>query len=77
MGAINKQMLWHSGQPRIENMKFDNLITIAADSIEKLRMCDVFRVLEWNEENRAELAEWLKTKRPDLAEEVESSLRDL
>ena len=53
-------------------------ITVAAESIGKLRKDDVFRVLV--ESNRKEiqndLAEYIKAERPDLSEEVDSVLAD-
>jgi hypothetical protein len=51
-------------------------IAIAADSIDKLRRIDVYRVLEAlaadnpDGVTRAMLATWIVTKRPDLAQEV-------
>lgn len=42
--------------------KFEMAVLVAADSIEVLRPCDVYRVLKEFRGNRAELAEWLKTK---------------
>ncbi|KVN83513.1 hypothetical protein [Burkholderia ubonensis] len=51
-------------------------IAIAADSIEKLRRIDVYRVLDAlpadnpDGMTRAMLATWIATKRPDLAKEV-------
>lgn len=56
----------------------ENLIKIAADSIQSLRKSDVFRVLEQNDANvRNELASYISVNRPDLAEEVSECLEDL
>lgn len=53
-------------------------ITIAADSVEEIRRCDVFRVLEWCPAGeRAELAGWITGERPDLAGEVAECMADL
>ena len=57
--------------------EMEQLIKIAADSIQTLRLPDVFRVLEWNSESRTELAEWIKASRPDLASEVDSCISEL
>lgn len=53
-------------------------IKAAADSIEKLRKADVYRVLvESNPKSiQGRLAAWIKAKRPDLADEVDSVLED-
>lgn len=49
----------------------ERLILIAADSIATLRRQDVFRVLDQNSASvRTELAAYISTSRPDLAEEV-------
>lgn len=46
-------------------------IMIAADSIQSLRCCDVYRVLEQNAASiRNALAAFISGARPDLAEEV-------
>lgn len=53
-------------------------LNIAADSPERLRKADVFRVLEWAPpEHLAVMAEWLQGKRPDLKEEIDSALLDI
>lgn len=53
-------------------------IMIAADSIESLRHQDVYRVLEWADKSaRAALAQYIKTERPDLAEEVGDCVESL
>lgn len=59
-----------------ENM--EQYIKSAADSIEKLRKSDVYRVLiESNPKAiRAKLAAYIKDKRPDLADEVDDILED-
>ncbi len=55
----------------------ENLIKIAADSIQALRKSDVFRVLEQNNSDiRGELAAYISTSRPDLAEEVEDCMTE-
>ncbi len=53
-------------------------IKTAADSIEKLRKSDVYRVLiESNGKAvRSKLAIWIKSKRPDLANEVDDVLSE-
>ncbi len=50
---------------------FDTAIKIAANSISELRKSDVFRVLDQNGSgNRAALADYITSARPDLAAEV-------
>lgn len=53
-------------------------IKMAADSIEKLRKSDVYRVLmESNGKAvRPKLANWIKVNRPDLADEVDDCLSE-
>ena len=55
----------------------ENLIKIAADNVQTLRKSDVFRVLEQNDSDvRSELAAYISTNRPDLAEEVEDCMSE-
>lgn len=54
------------------------IIQIAADDITRLRRTDVFRVLEGCTEGELrKTAHFSRVNRPDLADEVDSSLRDL
>lgn len=53
-------------------------IQVSADSIEELRRCDVFRVLEWSgAEFREVVAEYIRAHRPDLTGEVGEVLAEL
>jgi len=53
-------------------------IKIAADSIERLRRCDVFRVLDsCPEEHRQTVSNFIFDKRRDLQEEVSAVMADL
>ncbi len=53
-------------------------VRLAADSIDRLRQCDVYRLMEWAPAPfRAGLANYLKQNRPDLAAEVDDCLADL
>ena len=54
----------------------EQAIKIAADSIAKLRKQDVYRVLDWYPQLDG-LPQWIKAQRPDLAEEVDSVMREL
>jgi len=57
---------------------FDSCIAIAADSLAKLRKCDVYRVLsEAPADDRAALADYIITGRPDLSSEVSDVLDEL
>lgn len=59
-----------------QSFEFD--IKIAADSIDKLRSIDVYRVLDSvDSDGRPALAAYIKGNRPDLADEVDDSLADL
>lgn len=59
-------------------MKLSDWIKPAADSIGKLRKCDVLRVLDTcTPEVRPALAAWITRKRPDLAEEVRDCIEDI
>lgn len=59
--------------------KYERAVWVAADSVERLRACDVFRVLE--ERPRGVgldgLAEWIVSRRPDLVDEVQGCLSEL
>lgn len=64
--------------PQVPTGDMEKYIKVAADSIETLRKVDVYRVLV--ESNRREfqrgIAEYIKAKRPDLAEEVDTVLAE-
>lgn len=58
--------------------RYETLILIAADSLQALRVCDVFRVLdEAPARQRKGLADWIAAGRPDLAAECAECLADL
>jgi hypothetical protein len=58
--------------------RYEALIMIAADNLQALRACDVFRVLsEAPARARAGLADWIAAGRPDLAAECAGCLEDL
>jgi len=51
--------------------KFNSYIVIAADNLQKLRICDVERVITWAPaRDRAALAEYIAAQRPDLTDET-------
>jgi len=51
--------------------KFNTYIAVAADSLQRLRICDVERVITWAPvRDRAALAEYIAAERPDLAYEA-------
>lgn len=54
-----------------------HMIRIAADTVQELRRCDVFRVLDWYADMRHDFAEWIVTNRPDLADEVADVMAEL
>ena len=54
-----------------------NMIRIAADTVQELRRCDVFRCLDWYADMRQEFGEWIAANRPDLADEVADCLAEL
>jgi hypothetical protein len=58
--------------------RYETLILIAADSLQTLRACDVYRVLDKTPEaDRDGLADWIAAGRPDLAAECAECLSDL
>lgn len=57
-------------EPTKDPVSMETLIRIAADSIEKLRRIDVYRVLHAAEGQRAELAGYIIANRPEFTEEV-------
>jgi hypothetical protein len=58
--------------------RYETLIAIAADNLQALRACDVFRVLsEAPADDREGLADWIAAGRPDLAAECAECLADL
>lgn len=67
----------NEGQDKQPAVNLDTLISVAADSIDKLRAVDVDRVIsEAPAQNREALAQHIRTKRPDLAGEVDLVLED-
>lgn len=53
-------------------------IQVSADSVEELRRCDVFRVLEWSgAEHRTTVANYIGAHRPDLAAEIGKVMAEL
>ena len=67
----------NEGQDKRPAVNLDTLIGVAADSINKLRAADVDRVIsEAPAQSREALAQHIRTKRPDLAGEVDSALED-
>jgi hypothetical protein len=58
--------------------RYETLIAIAADSLQTLQVCDVYRVLsEAPARMLAGLADWIAAGRPDLAAECAECLADL
>jgi hypothetical protein len=58
--------------------RYETLVMIAADSLQTLRACDVYRVLdEAPAADRDGLADWIAAGRPDLAAECAGCLADL
>lgn len=55
----------------------EQAILCAADSIEKLRRCDVFRVMDESNCDRPSLAAYICQKRPDLVDEVTAVMLEL
>ena len=57
------------------------LVRVVADSVEVLRRCDVFCVLEsaadWGGSELSAMAEWLGARRPDLAGEIAECCEEL
>lgn len=60
-----------------EPVNLDQLIIIAADSINTLRKQDVYRVLDSNPEHMKALANYISQHRPDLADEARDVLSEL
>jgi hypothetical protein len=66
-------------KPRV-NAKAERHILIAADNVKKLRSSDVYRVLDEGvetKEQRQMVAQYIIDHRPELADEVHESLKDL
>ncbi len=58
--------------------QLEQMLKIAADDVEHLRTCDVFRVLDMAyTAQREPLASYIRSKRPMLAGEVDSCLREI
>lgn len=65
--------------PEVE-ASYHNLITIAADTVAKLRKPDVFRVVEnayYAFKGAKVFSAWLAEQRPDLAQEVADCLAEV
>jgi hypothetical protein len=59
-------------------MNYPTLILIAADSIERLRACDVFRVLDSAPPDRMQkLSTWIGQQRPELRPYVAEALAEI
>ena len=62
------------GRTRImDDWKPESLLPIVADSIDKLRGCDVFRLLEASQQHYAKMIEYLLANRPDLKQDIMSA----
>ena len=62
------------GRTRImDDWKPENLLPIVADSIDKLRGCDVFRLLEASQQHYSKMIEYLLASRPDLTSDIMSA----
>ena len=76
-GLVFRDGRWHREDEPVQ-ADYESMIRIASDSIGKLRASDVDRVLEQNDaKHRAGLAEFIKTKRPDLSGDVDEVMADL
>lgn len=81
VGAVSGERLKLPAKPVTPQVPAGNMekyIKVAADSIETLRKVDVYRVLVESNgvEYRAAIAEYIKAKRSDLIDEVDSILAD-
>jgi N12 class adenine-specific DNA methylase len=74
--ALNKPAAGQA-QPKAKDSDLEKRILFAADSIEKLRKVDVERVLTQGNIDAAEMADYIKRKRPDLAGEADAVLADI
>lgn len=72
VGAVSGERL------KVPAGDMEKYIKVAADSVETLRRVDVYRVLVESNgvEYRAAIAQYIKGKRPDLVDEVDSVLAD-
>jgi hypothetical protein len=57
----------------MDEWKPESLLPIVADSIDKLRGCDVFRLLEASQQHYAKMIEYLLSSRPDLKPDIMSA----
>lgn len=74
----NGQLVMTLGAPKEPNHEdVDAAIRTASEGIEKLDRLQVYHVLDKNPALRDRLARHISAKRPDLAEEVRGSMRDL
>lgn len=64
-----------------KNKAYETLVTVAADTVEVLRRCDVYRLIETSENvqgvDTTAFAKWLVGRRPDLADEVRECLLEI
>lgn len=58
-------------------MTNEQLILIAADSVQSLRQCDVYRVIDNAGMHKLRIAQYIARERPDLEQECKESLIDL
>jgi N12 class adenine-specific DNA methylase len=75
----NTQPTETKAEPITRDSVLEEGIKIAADSVQKLRKQDVFRVIDQYEDKsvRAKSGDYIKKNRPDLADEVDSVLKEI
>jgi hypothetical protein len=60
---------------------YRNLIMVAADTVDQLRRCDVYRLMETSESVKgivpSRFGKWLARERPDCVPELKEYFRDL
>jgi len=61
----------------MDEWKPETLLPIVDDSIDKLRECDVFRLLEASNQHHAKMVKYLLDSRPDLKAEIMSADWDI
>lgn len=57
----------------MDDWKPESLLPIVADSIDKLRGCDVLRLLEASQQHYIKMIEYLLASRPDLTSDIASA----
>jgi len=76
-GNLGDTIMTEERTQTMDDWKPELLLPIVADSIDKLRACDVFRLLEASNQHYVKMIEYLLDSRPDLKSDIMSADWDI